>query len=293
MVWCLAPNPTPHVRDLLSSNDRNYQVHESRQEDVDQDQSEPEMEDAMDMPMQDLPNGTEDSSPLSSPQRMFSMPSRQAAPSTSTGTPSSRPKRGLPLGVTPQVISSSETSQCARKGRAKSTIVQYKNLSGHNVIAEATKATGIVMAQHMQDIAESSRDLKRSKIEVQLKLFTEKMCYQQEKDRRLHENALMANENTRLSILKQAEMVSCLANLSNVLSSSFIKNNGQAVPSTPQTATKEDNTPISFCSPTPMQNASQNCGTSCETHQHRSQSKVPTGDTETELQRNETGSTPT
>ena len=59
--------------------------------------------------------------------------------------------------------------------------MQRKNLTAHNVIAEATKATGNVLAQHMQDITESSRELERSKIEVPLKLFSEQMEYQREK----------------------------------------------------------------------------------------------------------------
>lgn len=70
----------------------------------------------------------------------------------------------------------------------------------------------------MQEIADASRELERSKIEVQLKLFTEQMAYQREKDRRMYENAAIANDNARLAILKQGKMVSCLSQLSNVLS---------------------------------------------------------------------------
>lgn len=97
-------------------------------------------------------------------------------------------------------------------------MVRRKSVSGHTVIAEATKATGAIMAAQMQEIADASRDLERSKIDVQLKLFTEQMSYQREKDRRMYENAAIANENARLSILKQGEMVSCLSQLSHVLS---------------------------------------------------------------------------
>jgi len=95
--------------------------------------------------------------------------------------------------------------------------VRRKNVFGHAVIANATKATGEIMVQQMQDIAQASRDLKRSKIDVQLKLFLEQLEYQREKDRRLYENASIANENARLSIMKQGEMVSCFAQLSFVL----------------------------------------------------------------------------
>ena len=94
----------------------------------------------------------------------------------------------------------------------------------------------------MQDIADASRDLKRSKIEVQLKLFTEQMSYQWEKDRRLYENAAIANDNARLSILKQREMVSCLSHLSTVLSNSLPMNMNFAYSSMPQMAPQEHNT---------------------------------------------------
>jgi hypothetical protein len=41
------------------------------------------------------------------------------------------------------------------------------------VIAKATKASGEVMAMQMRDMAAVSRDLERSKIDVQLKFFSE------------------------------------------------------------------------------------------------------------------------
>ena len=46
------------------------------------------------------------------------------------------------------------------------------------VIAEATCASGEIMASRMKELAEASHELERSKIEVQLKLFGEQMEYQ-------------------------------------------------------------------------------------------------------------------
>lgn len=102
------------------------------------------------------------------------------------------------------------------------------------MIAEATKATVAVMAKQMQDIAESSQALERSKIEVQLKLFTEQMSYQREKDRRLYENAVTANENARLAILKQSEVVHCLAQLSTVLGKTLTSESSPGIETLPQ-----------------------------------------------------------
>jgi hypothetical protein len=95
--------------------------------------------------------------------------------------------------------------------------VRWKLLSSHNVIADATKASREVMAMQMMDMVATSRELEWSKIEVQLKLFSKQMEYQREKDRRLYESALLANENARLAIIKQGEVVSCLSQLSSVL----------------------------------------------------------------------------
>lgn len=190
----------PHVRDVLAPNDGNYRQPDNAQHDADHDDS--DSEDAMDMEATDTTDGTGGKTPPPSPFMSASPPSREPGPSACKGTPISRPMQGLPAGVTPVVISSSDTSQYAVKRRSGNTGVRRKNVSGHSVIAEATKATGIVMAQHMQDIAQSSRELERSKIDVQLRLFSEQMQYQREKDMRLYENALAANDNARLSIVK-------------------------------------------------------------------------------------------
>lgn len=67
-------------------------------------------------------------------------------------------------------------------------------------------------------MAKASHDLERSKIEVELKLFSEQMDYQRERDRRLYENARLADMNAKLAIEKQHEVVKCLSDLANILS---------------------------------------------------------------------------
>lgn len=208
----------PHIRDLLSPNDGNYRTQQHGRQQEEEVQSEPDTEDPSDMPHPDPLESTEDSSPPRSPRRSSTTPTRAAGQPDPVQSPGFRPTPGLPPGVHPQVISSSDTSAYAVHKRPGNTAVRRKSLSGHSVIAEATKATGSIMAAQMQEIADSSRELERSKIEVQLKLFSEQMAYQREKDRRMYENATVANENARLSILKQGEMVNCLSQLSSVLS---------------------------------------------------------------------------
>lgn len=74
------------------------------------------------------------------------------------------------------------------------------------------------MARQLKLMAEASKEIEQSKIEVQLKLFSERMQYAREKDLRLYESSLLANENARLSIEKQAEVVKCLTELLSILS---------------------------------------------------------------------------
>jgi hypothetical protein len=114
-------------------------------------------------------------------------------------------------------ISSTEASDFSSKRQHGNTGVGGKSLSDHSMIAKATKASGEALSMQMRDMVAASRDLEHSKINVQLKLFSEQREYQREKDRRLYKNALVANENARLAIIKQGEVVSCLAQLSSVL----------------------------------------------------------------------------
>ena len=139
----------PHVRDLLSPNDKNYQAHEGEQEGQEEN-SEEETEDPMAQPTQEA---SENSTPPRSPPVTSRTASRGPAASISVGNPTSQPYPGVLAGVQPQVISSSGNSSYSLKCRPGNTAVRRKNLSGHTVIAEATKATGAVMAQHMHEIA--------------------------------------------------------------------------------------------------------------------------------------------
>ena len=142
--------------------------------------------------------------------------------------------------TSPVILSSTAASDSYNtRGKIVNTGQCRKSLSGRNVMAEATKATREVMATQMKEMAEASRELKRSKIEVQLKLFEEQMAYQRDKDRRLYENSVIANENARLAIQKQGEVVEVLAQLSKslctIMSKSSLKTE-LAEPSSPATS---------------------------------------------------------
>jgi hypothetical protein len=214
----------PHVRDLLAPDDGNFRREQQHAGSDDDDHAENE-------PHTDDPMDASESDPMAC---TFPVTAGGSAPPTGP-----RPGTRLSPGVIPYFLSTSETSEFSNKRRPGNTAVRRKSMSGHNIITEATKASGEVMASQMCDMAESSRELERNKIEVQLKLFTEHMAYQREKDRRLYENAVIANENARLAILKQGEVVSCLAQVSSVLSKGlFVSTNGD-IASMPQVATPD------------------------------------------------------
>lgn len=202
----------PHTRDLLSPDDRNYtpQAPSAAENDAGWD-SEAETEDPVDTATH--AEGTDDTSgqtPAAPQGRSTAMPSESPV-FLRHGIRSPLLRTGLPVGVTPHLISSSDTSDSNARKRLGNTAVRRKSISGHSLIAQATKASGDVMAGQMREMAEASRDLERSKIEVQLKLFSEQMQFQREKDRRLHESSCIANENAKLAIEKQGEVVKCLA----------------------------------------------------------------------------------
>lgn len=205
-----------HSRDTMSTQDTDYgTAMEEREEAEVEDEHFPDDDDVM---ADDTAN-TEDNSVSIDPDRR-----RPRTPRERTISPihlSSRSasedrirKSSVPVGVTPVMISSSENTLGPATRPAGSTGVRRKNLAGHSLIAEATRETGGVLADQMKDIAVARRELS-------MKQFSEQLEYQRERDRRLYENARLSNENAKLSIQKQGEVVDCLARLSTVMTSGF------------------------------------------------------------------------
>jgi len=136
---------------------------------------------------------------------------------TPTDSGSPRAWSGLRVGITPILVNSTNTFDFTMGHHPGNTVVRRKNIFGHSVITKATRASGDVIMVQMCDIATAGRDLERSKIEVQLK-FIKQMEYQRERDWQLHDSVCATNNNIRLAIHKQDEVVKCLSNLSSVLS---------------------------------------------------------------------------
>lgn len=151
----------PHTRDLLSHEDGNYDIqtqHHAEEQEVLED-SEPPSEDPMDIAAE--AEGTADTnSHTPSGQHDHSSDGTSGGPKTAqNAAPTPRQRPPLRAGVTPVLISS---SKCSASRRLGNTAVRRKSLSSHNLIAQATRASGDVMASQMQEMAEASRDLERS-----------------------------------------------------------------------------------------------------------------------------------
>ena len=118
----------PHVRDILRPNDGNYRPHDTGHNDGNHNQD--DTDDTMDLLGTDDTDGNGGMTPPHSPPMAASMLSSRPAPSASVGTPVSRPVRGVPAGITPVVINSSDTCKNVVKRRGGNTAVRRKNLKG-------------------------------------------------------------------------------------------------------------------------------------------------------------------
>jgi hypothetical protein len=212
----------PHVRDLLHPGDSNYIVEKDASDDdveVVEENLSHEGKDGVDVGnsstlVSATPLGTATSGKARSPA--FGNASAAAE-----HHPRIQPNAGehrVPWTVSPVVLSSSESGGSNARRYPGSTGVRRRTSSAHAALAEATKATGDVMVAQMQQMVGATRETESNRLEVQLKLFSEKMQYQREKDQRLYEQGLLASQNARLAIAKQGELVQCLSEISKVLS---------------------------------------------------------------------------
>jgi hypothetical protein len=65
---------------------------------------------------------------------------------TGTSSTSLCPGNSLPPSIIPHYISTSDASKVNLRCKAENTVVRRKSLFGQNIIVEATKASGDIMA---------------------------------------------------------------------------------------------------------------------------------------------------
>lgn len=94
---------------------------------------------------------------------------RSASPRAAAASPArsrpAMPRSVLPAGMTPFVISSSDTADNGLQRRPGSTGVRRTSMSGHSLIVEATRAIGDALTAQMKDMATETNSLERSKLD--------------------------------------------------------------------------------------------------------------------------------
>ena len=223
----------PHVRGLLNPHDKIFQrgdfdsveddvdvvdlsVNETNNEGVDGTPNIHHVKRVIDG--RDPPT---DCDPLDgSPIRLVPPPSlsRQGPnPLGGVGVPNGSP---LYRGTSPprgSTVILSDSSHSITKRKIANTAIRRKSSAGVSALVEVAKSSSDAIATQMRELASVTKETESNKLEVQLRLFSEQMAYQRERDMRVYEQSLLAADNARLAILKQGEIVLALGNISSVL----------------------------------------------------------------------------
>ena len=128
------------------------------------------------------------------------------------GTPNDTPP---PRGST---VLLSDSSHSITKRKIATMAIRRKSSAGVSALVDVTKSSSEAIASQIAEMTSVTKETESNKLEVQLRLFSEKMAYQRERDMRIYEQSLLAADNARLAILKQGEIALALGNISSVLS---------------------------------------------------------------------------
>ena len=226
----------PHTRDLMSPHDKNFEcgpstpVRGQRNPSIESFEEDSVDSDGRPKELDGMSNSTNSRVPM--PPTSHRSASPRHVPASPARSRPAMPRFVLPIGVTPVVISSSDTGNSGLVQCPGNTGVRRRSVSGQSLVAEATRATGDALTTQMKDMHTETNALERSRLEQQQRLYIEQMMYymerdkrqqenRMERDRRLHEHAKEVNENSRLSIEKQGELVQCLSQLSTAITMGF------------------------------------------------------------------------
>ena len=124
-------------------------------------------------------------------------------------------------GLTPRrgsTVLLSDSSHSFTKRKIATTAIRRKSSAGVSALVEVAKSSSESIVTQIAEMASVTKETESNKLEVQLRLFSEQMAYQRERDMRIYEQSLLAADNARLAILKQGEIALALGNISNVLS---------------------------------------------------------------------------
>ena len=221
----------PHVRDLLNPHDKVFQRGDFDGVDgvvevVDLSVNEGSMERLDDTP--NVKNVIEGRDPPTNCDPLDGSPFRTVPPPSLSrqgpnplggiGVSNSAPLYGGIPHLRGSTVLLSDSSHSITKRKLANTAIRRKSSVGVSQLVEVAKASGEAIATEMKEMASVTKITESNKLEVQLRLFSEQMAYQRERDMRVYEQSLLAADNARLANLKQGEIVLALANISSVLS---------------------------------------------------------------------------
>ena len=212
----------PHLRDLLNPHDDVFQREDfDNVEVVDLSVNDTNVEELNCTPNVNHVHST-DCDPLDdTPFSTVASPSlsRQGPnPLGGIGIPDGTPLYGVTSPLKESTVFLSDFSHFITKRKIANTAIRIKSSGGISALVEVAKAFGEAIATQMKGMTSMTKETESNKLEIQLKLFSEQMTYQRERDIRVYEQSLLAAENARFAILKQREIVLALANISSVLS---------------------------------------------------------------------------
>jgi hypothetical protein len=211
LVWTPPQIQPPHFRDLLNSHDEVFHREgfdnvDDNVDVVDLSANETNVEGVDYTPDTNYVHPT-DCDPLDgSSSTMVPPPSlsqQRPNPLGGIGTPNDTPLYGVTPPLRGSTVLLSDSSHSIAKRKIANTTIRRKSSGGVTALVEVAKASGEAIATQMKGMATMTKEVEVSKLEVQLKLFSEQIIYQRERDMRIYEQSLLATENARLAILKQ------------------------------------------------------------------------------------------
>ena len=103
------------------------------------------------------------------------------------GTSNDTPLNGVTPILRGSTVLLSDSSHSISKRRIGNTAIRRKSSEGGSALLEVAKASGEATTTQMREMASVTKETESNKLEVQLRLFSEQMAYQRERDMRIYE----------------------------------------------------------------------------------------------------------
>jgi hypothetical protein len=110
----------------------------------------------------------------------------------------------------PQTLSSDTSATAGRRNTSHSTGVRRKNSAAIKLVAEATVEGSDKLVASLKEINETSEDMRKEEMVMELRIHEENLRYKQEKDKVLL-------ENSKLALLNQTAVIAAMASMAEAI----------------------------------------------------------------------------